>query len=180
MRHVDRHPGRIHARHHLGAEPGESPVAGRFAAVAEPVFGVISELRQPLAHLVELVHIVHAAQVIRILHAQDDPDPALLLRPREVVRASHAQEIIRMPRDQAVPFLKPCPGDFMRLPGLERDGGMKNVDPGTAQLPEVAVGESRRILMPSIEQRPVQGQQAKHVDDIRLRDQIDGTRRIPS
>jgi hypothetical protein len=85
-----------------------------------------------------------------------------------------------MLRDQPVPLGEPGPRDFIRLTGFERDRGMKNVDPGTAESLKVVAGESARDLMPLIEQRPVQGKQAEHVDDIRLGDQIDHARRIPS
>src|ERR1700676_5558645 len=132
-----------------------------FAAVAEMVLGIIGELRQPLAHPVERVHVIHAAEIVRILHAKDDPDLAFLLSPREVVRTVHAHEIIRIPSDKLIPFLEPRPGDVIRLAGLERDCGMENVDPGATQLPKLDVGEGARDLMPLIEQGPGRGYQAR-------------------
>ena len=178
VRHIDRHSDRIHPGDQIPAECRKPSVMTHMATVADLVFGVTRELREPLAHPVERFHVIQAAKMIRILHAEDDPDLAFLPGPLEVVRAVHAHEIIRMPSDKPIPFLKPRPGDVIRLAGLERDCRMENVDPGAAQLPKIAVGESSRLFLPLIEQRPVQGQQADHVNDICLGDKIDGACRI--
>ena len=96
----------------------------------------------------------------------------------EIVRAVHTHEIVRMPFDEAVPFGEPGTSDVVGRALFERDRGMKDVDTGAAQLREIAVSESGGRLVPSIEQRPVQSEQAQHVDDIRLLDQIDRARGI--
>jgi uncharacterized protein (TIGR03437 family) len=166
MRHVDRHPDRIHPRDHFQAKGGEPPVMAHQTAVAKVVFGIIGELGQPLAHPVERVHVIHAPEMIRVLHAKDDPDLAVPPGPREVVGAVHADEVIRMPRDEPIPFLEPRPCGVVQLAAPKSDGRVENVDPGAAYLAEIGVSESVRVVMPLIEQRPVQGKQAEHVDDI--------------
>jgi hypothetical protein len=85
MRHVDRHSDGIHSGDHLPAERGQTAVLLKLTSAAELVFAVISELRQPLAHPVELIHVVHAAEMIRVLHPEDDADLAILPGAREIV-----------------------------------------------------------------------------------------------
>src|ERR1039457_5437719 len=105
--------------------------------------------------------------MIRILHSKDDPDFAFPPGPWEVVGAVHADEVIRMPRHEPIPFLEQRPGGIVQLAGSKSDGRVENVDPGASYLPKINVRESVRGLMPSSEQRPVQSKQAEHVDDIR-------------
>ena len=51
---------------------------------------------------------------------------------------------------------------------------------GAAQLQKIDFGECAWNLLPLIEKRPLQGRQAEHVDNIRLRNEIDGAGRIPA
>ena len=48
----------------------------------------------------------------------------------------------------------------------QSDGRMKNVDPGAADFLKIHVSESAGRVEPLIEEAPIQGKQAKHVDDI--------------
>jgi len=149
-----------------------------FATVAGPVSRVIGDLRQSLAHPVECVNVIQASEMIGILHANDNAYLAFRLCPREVVRVIHAHEIVRMLVDKSVPVREPLQGDGVRLAGLKRHCRVEYVDPGVAQLLKVVFSESTWGSMPLIEQRPVQGQQAQHVDNVRLSDQVDGPSRV--
>jgi hypothetical protein len=173
MRYVNRHPDRIHPRDQFPAERRKPSVVAHFATVAGLVSRVIGELRQPLAHPVESVNVIRASEVIRILHAKDNPDPAFGLCSRQIVRVIHAHEIVRIFFDKSVPFLEPPQGYAVRPGRLERDRRMENVNPGAPQLQKIPGSKCRWDLLPSIEQRPVQSKQAEHIDDVRIRDQID-------
>src|SRR6185295_9047917 len=60
----------------------------------------------------------------------------------------------------------------VRLVGL--DGGMEDVHPRTLQPLEIAGAKAAGLALPGVELRPVEGEEAEHVDDGRPPDQLDG------
>lgn len=172
---VDRHAGCIHARDDIGSESGESPIAGSHTAGPEAVHRVVSELREPLPDGVEAIDVFDTPDVIRILHAQDDADFLLRTRPRQVIGVQHANEVIRMRGDKAVPLVEPASCESVRIGPVESHGGMKHVYSGAAQLPEIRGAEVARNGLPPGEQRPIQRKQTEHVNDVGLQNQVYGS-----
>ncbi len=132
-------------------------------------------MHQALAHFVEGVNVVHGAEMIGVLHAEDDADAAFGFGSGEIFGPIDADEVFVLCGDEAVPFVEPVQRLFVRSGGFESYGWVKYVNAGAAQFLEVGFGESAGDLLPAIEQAPVQREQAEHVDDIGLRDEAGGS-----
>jgi RimJ/RimL family protein N-acetyltransferase len=178
MRDIDCHPHGIHSRHHRLTELRQAPVSHRRTSRAETVLGVISHLREALAHLVKRIEVVEIAQMVGILHSEDNADFPLGLRPREIGASIDAQETGGVLIDEPVPLGEPRLRDRVGPGVFERDRRMEYVDPGVLQLAEIGFAEVSRSALPMVEKRPVKREQAEHVDHVRLRNQVDCAGRI--
>src|SRR5262249_51139125 len=73
MRHVDRHAQLVHSLENLGAILGQADIVGLCGSSAEAV-PAVGELRDPLAHGIETVHVVDRAEMRRVLLPDYDAD----------------------------------------------------------------------------------------------------------
>src|SRR5580698_799835 len=106
MRNVDGHPDRVHPRHDVLPEwcqAAIADIANHFASGPEAVFRVIGQLCQALAHLIECVDVIDIAEMICVLHAEDDADLPGCGGASQIRASIDAEEALGMPVDEAVP-----------------------------------------------------------------------------
>jgi hypothetical protein len=107
MGEVDRHSHLVHALHHVDAEIAQPPVAPVHASGAEAVLAVVVELRHPLSHAVKEIHVVHGAEVIRVLEAEKKPELSRSADSSEVSGGGDPQEPLPVIGEKAVPLRRP-------------------------------------------------------------------------
>ena len=124
----------------------------------------IGELRNTLPQLIERVNVVHRAEVIRILLADDDPEFPFVLGAWNVGGTAHADEVFRVRVDKTVPT-----GDVGRRLGVGvaldiANRGVEDSDAGILEALEIGQAEARRAGSPCIELLEVQGEKPQHID----------------
>ena len=123
-------------------------IVSHLAAVSKAIIGVVRELRKPLPGRIENIYIARRAQVIRILHAQDDADLLIVLRAGKIGGRIHANEVTGMLVNKPIPLREPLLRDFVGLRGIERNRRMENIDPGSAKLRKFRCAKRRGLGLP--------------------------------
>ncbi len=175
VREVDRDADLVHRSDHLAAEGGEADVLGVAAARAEPGAGVVGELRNPLAEAVEESS---TSATLRKWSEFWKPIRMPMRCSRRARSRSAAartgRKKLRLAVDQGVPVAHPAQGGAVGIGSVGLDRRVENRHAGVDQALEVGGPETGGLALPGVEPRPVEGEQAEHVDDRRAFDDLGG------
>ncbi len=174
MRDIDEHADFVHGLDDLLAEIADAAVHAVRAPRAEQVLAVVSQLRAALPQLVELLDVARRAEVLRILHAHDDGNLALLLRSIEIRRRADEREHVRVATGIALPRRNERQRFFHRLRAAGADGIVKRRDPAGTKVRGHLLADRAGVRF----RREVDLERRKHVDHERAFDDLHRACRI--
>ena len=116
--------------------------------------------------------------MLRILLADDDAEFAFGFRASEVLHRVDAEELIRMAGNKQIPSRDVSQGVLVYVAFNEANSGVKDADAGILEALKIAGLKALRIGFPDSELPIVERQQAQHVDDGGLVNQIHRPRRV--
>jgi hypothetical protein len=174
VRDVDQHAGLVHRLDDLDAVVGDAAVDALGRAAADQVLRVVGELRAAQAQVVEVLHVLGAAELVGVLQAHDDGDLARGLGAVDVLGAADQREHLAVAPGETAPR-----GDELQRLGIgfraaDADRIVERGDARGAEHVRLGIGQRQRERV-RIE---VDLERRQHVDDERALHDVDDFLRI--